>query len=115
MKTTVEQEYRAWRRTRPSEVVMERYTRLAMAVAERGRVVDMKRLALGGVRWELTTNGDPDLGAPKYLVYDAFLEWIRLDLLHERPALEPFLRPPVRRPGGRNARHSGAIRRPGRE
>lgn len=102
--TRLELEYRTWRQTPESEIVLASYRRLAKAAADRGRVFDIRRLALGGVQCELSRTAEPELGAPKYKVYDAFLECIRLELLREMPELEPVVKPPVRRPGGRNAR-----------
>ena len=107
--TRVELEYRTWRQTPQAEVVMGYYRRLARAQADRGRVFDIKRLA-GAVQWEVIMTAEPELGAPKAKVYDAFLECIRLDLLRELPELEPVVKPPARRPGGRNARARGATR-----
>ncbi len=106
--TRLELEYRTWRQTPESEVVMDAYRRLAKAAADRGVVFDIKRLALGAVQWEFSRTAE--LGAPKSKVYNEFLEYIRQDLVREMPELEPVVKPPVRRPGGRNARASGAIR-----
>jgi hypothetical protein len=108
--TKLEREYRTWRQTPQSEAVMNCYRRLAKEAAALGGTFEMQRLALGGVRWELTTTGDPDLGAPEYKVYDQFLAQIHRDLIREMPELQPHVKPPVRRPGGRNARPSGATR-----
>ncbi len=107
---TLESEYHAWRQTPQSEMVMDIYRRLAKEAAGHASVFDIRRLALGGVQFELWKDRDPELGAPKYKVYDLFLEYIWQDLISEIPELEPFMKPPARRPGGRNAWHSGAIR-----
>lgn len=110
MMTTLEREYREWRQTPESEIVLASYRRLAKAAADRGRVFDIRRLALGGVQCELSRTAEPELGAPKSKVYNEFLSYIRQDLVREMPELEPFVKSPARRPGGRNARASGAIR-----
>ena len=103
MRTKLEREHQEWRQTPESEVVMDCYRRLATAAADRGATFDMTRLALGRVRWELAKIGEPALGAPKFQVFDAFLEQIRLEPIRETPPLEPHVQSPVRRPGGRNA------------
>lgn len=105
--TRLELEYRTWRQTPESEIVLASYRRLAKAAADRGRAFDIKRLA-GVVQWEVSMTAES--GAPKSEVYNEFLEYIRQDLVREMPELEPFVKPPVRRPGGRNARASGATR-----
>jgi hypothetical protein len=111
--TRLELDYRAWRQTPQAEVVMDAYRRLAKERADRGFTFNMIWLAKGGVQYELSISRIADLGAPKYKVYDAFLECIGQDLIREMPELEPFLKPPARRPGGRNARASGALLRGG--
>jgi hypothetical protein len=113
MMTTLEREYREWRQTPESEMVLASYRRLAKAAADLGRVFDIRYLALARVQWELSIPAGLELGAPKRKVYDEFLEYIRQDLIREMPELEPFVKPPVRRPGGRNARASGALLRGG--
>jgi len=108
--STLEREYRAWRQTPQSDAVMDCYRRLAKEAADRGFTFGMKVLALGPVAWELSRTAAADLGAPKYKVYDRFLELIRRDLLRETPELAAHVKPPVRRPGGRNARRGAATR-----
>jgi hypothetical protein len=106
--TRLELEYRTWRQTPESKIVLASYRRLAKAAADRGRVFDIRRLALGGVQVEFSRTAE--LGAPKCKVYNEFLSYIRQDLVREMPELEPFVKSPARRPGGRNARASGATR-----
>lgn len=84
--TRLELEYRTWRQTPESEVVMGYYRRLAKEQADLGRAFDIRRLALGAVQWEFSRTAE--LGAPKCKVYNEFLSYIRQDLVREMPELE---------------------------
>jgi hypothetical protein len=87
--TKVEQQYREWRQTPESEVVMGHFRRLAQEAADRHRPFGMKALA-ERVRWEIAMAVHPGEAGSK--LNNIYVAYIGRELVQELPVLKPLVK-----------------------
>ncbi len=87
--TKVEQQYREWRQTPESEVVMALFRRLAQEAASRQRPFGMKALA-ERVRWEIAIAVSPGVAGSK--LNNIYVAYIGRELVQEMPSLKPLVK-----------------------